>query len=209
MNSPERKRPLGDYKVGYGRPPVGTRFQKGQSGNPSGQRRGTDRRRSQELLLKEAYRSVTVREGDQTVKMPALQAVMRSAIAVAAKGNVRGQRNLIEQVQAVEQERSIHGASASPEGPPMSEIESARAIAFLLAKAARERDKQEKDETKEEQPLFIEKSAALQQQRRRFRTSRFNYRRKRRNRLDSLCKESVAVLRRRRSIAFPGSCPAA
>ena len=150
MNSPERKRPLGDYKVGYGRPPVSTRFQKGQSGNPSGQRRGTDRRRSQELLLKEAYRSVTVREGDQTVKMPALQAVMRSAIAVAAKGNVRGQRNLIEQVQAVEQEHSIHGASASPEGPPMSEIESARAIAFLLAKAAREQDKQKKDETKEE-----------------------------------------------------------
>lgn len=27
----------GDYKIGYGRPPVNTRFQKGQSGNPGGQ----------------------------------------------------------------------------------------------------------------------------------------------------------------------------
>src|SRR5438309_1503528 len=28
-----------DEKVGYGRPPVGTRFRKGVSGNPSGKRR--------------------------------------------------------------------------------------------------------------------------------------------------------------------------
>jgi hypothetical protein len=26
----------GDYEVGYRKPPVGTRFKKGQSGNPSG-----------------------------------------------------------------------------------------------------------------------------------------------------------------------------
>jgi len=30
-----------DYAVGYGKPPVGTRFQKGQSGNPEGRPRGT------------------------------------------------------------------------------------------------------------------------------------------------------------------------
>jgi len=28
-----------DYKIGYGKPPVGRRFQKGQSGNPRGPRR--------------------------------------------------------------------------------------------------------------------------------------------------------------------------
>ena len=28
-----------DYEIGYGRPPVGRRFQKGQSGNPRGPRR--------------------------------------------------------------------------------------------------------------------------------------------------------------------------
>ncbi len=30
-----------DYTVGYGKPPVENRFQKGQSGNPGGRRRGT------------------------------------------------------------------------------------------------------------------------------------------------------------------------
>jgi len=28
-----------DYEIGYGKPPVGRRFQKGQSGNPRGPRR--------------------------------------------------------------------------------------------------------------------------------------------------------------------------
>src|SRR6478752_3347483 len=31
----------GDYAVGYGKAPVETRFQKGQSGNPGGRPRGT------------------------------------------------------------------------------------------------------------------------------------------------------------------------
>lgn len=30
-----------DYEVGYGRPPVATRFKAGQSGNPSGRAKGT------------------------------------------------------------------------------------------------------------------------------------------------------------------------
>jgi len=32
-----------DYTVGYGRPPIHTRFKKGQSGNPSGRRAATKR----------------------------------------------------------------------------------------------------------------------------------------------------------------------
>src|SRR5215204_5457617 len=40
-----------DYAVGYGKPPIETRFQKGQSGNPGGRRRGT---KSLPALLGEA-----------------------------------------------------------------------------------------------------------------------------------------------------------
>ena len=32
--------PAADYTIGYGRPPVATRFRPGQSGNPRGARKG-------------------------------------------------------------------------------------------------------------------------------------------------------------------------
>jgi hypothetical protein len=43
-----------DYTVGYGKPPVETRFQKGQSGNPEGRPRST---KKLVTLLAEALRS--------------------------------------------------------------------------------------------------------------------------------------------------------
>ena len=36
----ESPKTSGDYEVGYGRPPVQSRFQPGQSGNPAGKRKG-------------------------------------------------------------------------------------------------------------------------------------------------------------------------
>jgi hypothetical protein len=80
------------YEVGYGKPPVHTRFQKGVSGNPRGGSRKVKQRRARDLAIREAYRLVTVREGDRTMRLPALQAVMRSQVALAAKGNGPAQR---------------------------------------------------------------------------------------------------------------------
>ena len=45
-----------------------------------------------------------VREGDKIVKMPAIQAVHRSQIALAAKGNGPAQRAVLRVVQAIEKE---------------------------------------------------------------------------------------------------------
>jgi hypothetical protein len=47
---------------------------------------------------------LTVREGEAVKKMPALQAVIRSQIACAAKGNVAAQRALVKIVQDIEAE---------------------------------------------------------------------------------------------------------
>ena len=47
------------------------------------------------LVLKEAYRSITVREGDEVFTLPAIQVVLRSQIARAAKGNGPAQRRRV------------------------------------------------------------------------------------------------------------------
>ena len=80
MSAKKKKAPAQDSNpVGYGRPPVHSRFRKGQSGNPSGKRRHGEAERARALIWKEAYRSLTLREGDKLTRMPALQAVARPA----------------------------------------------------------------------------------------------------------------------------------
>jgi Family of unknown function (DUF5681) len=89
------------YAVGRGRPPLHTRFRPGVSGNPSGRPKGVTR--ASTLMLKEGYRLLTVREGDQVVQLPAIQAVMRSWIALAAKGNGPAQRALLAMLKDIEE----------------------------------------------------------------------------------------------------------
>ena len=126
-----------EYQIGYGRPPQHTRFRKGQSGNPGGRPRGMTGGKATALALKEAYRPVNVREGDKVITLPAIQAVLRSQVALAAKGNGPAQRALIEAIQAIEREIAAHAVARGSEQaktPALSDLELARRIAFLLSK---------------------------------------------------------------------------
>jgi hypothetical protein len=108
------------YEVGYGRPPVHTRFKAGQSGNPRGRRRKPralvstkiggqpgigfeDRVKS--LALEEAYRPITVREGDRVERIPLIQAILRKLGVAAVKGNTRAQRDYLNLVSGAEAAR--------------------------------------------------------------------------------------------------------
>ncbi len=90
------------YEVGYGKPPRHTQFQKGRSGNPGGRSRKTPATRLRELALREAYRTVIVHEDGHAVPMPAIQAVLRSQIEIAASGNVRAQRAVLAMIDDIE-----------------------------------------------------------------------------------------------------------
>jgi len=81
------KKAPGDYAVGYGKPPLHTRFRKGVSGNPGGRPAKAPLERIKTLALREAYRAVPVKDGGDTVTLPAIRAVLRRQLALAAKGN--------------------------------------------------------------------------------------------------------------------------
>lgn len=97
--------------VGYARPRREHRFQKGHSGNPGGRPRRArsplptldpSSQPTERLILQEAYRPVTIREGDKTIELPAIQAAMRALTIAAMKGSRLSQKALTEIVRAAE-----------------------------------------------------------------------------------------------------------
>jgi Family of unknown function (DUF5681) len=114
MSAKKKKAPARNSSpVGYGRPPVHSRFRKGQSGNPTGKRRHGEVERAQALIWQELHRSLTLREGDKLTRMPALQAMARSLMTCAVKGNVPAQRAVVKLLQDIEDARARRTAAAS------------------------------------------------------------------------------------------------
>src|SRR5262245_15233425 len=73
--------------VGYGRPPVHTRFQKGQSGNPKGRRRG---QRNIHTVVNEVLRQpITIREGDRVRSLSKLDGIIVTMVNAALKGDAK------------------------------------------------------------------------------------------------------------------------
>jgi hypothetical protein len=76
-------------KVGYGNPPVHSRFKKGQSGNPSGRAKGSQNLKT--IFNKVLDEEISLREGSEIKKVSKAEALVRGMVVGALKGD---QRNL-------------------------------------------------------------------------------------------------------------------
>lgn len=88
-----KRKPSGEYEVGYGRPPQHSRFKPGQSGNPRGRPKGHQNIKTVlEALLDQ---KVTVTENGRPKRMTKRELMFAGAINRAAKGDPRALSTIV------------------------------------------------------------------------------------------------------------------
>jgi hypothetical protein len=102
----ERK---GNYEVGYGKPPVHTRFRRGKSGNPCGRPSAS---KNLSTLLNEALNEpVLVVENGRRRKISKRQAIIAQLVNQSAKADLRAIKILLD----IQQQMEARAAAGSGE----------------------------------------------------------------------------------------------
>ncbi len=120
----ERKSPA-TYAVGHGKPPIHTRFKKGQSGNPIGRRKGS--RNLATVLRKTLNETVVVKENGRQKTISKLDALVKQLVNKAATGNLRALSQVSTLILTIEQ-------SAEQSAPPrtvLNELDKKSILDFI------------------------------------------------------------------------------
>jgi hypothetical protein len=82
------------YDVGYGKPPVASRFQKGRSGNPRGRAKGS--KNLAQLIEQELDRKITVTENGQRRTITKREGIAKQLVNKAVAGDPKAIPFLVE-----------------------------------------------------------------------------------------------------------------
>lgn len=97
----DSKTKFSDYEVGFGKPPVGTRFQKGKSGNPQGRPKGT---LNMATVLERTLRErVVINENGRRKTITKLEAAIKQLTNKAASGELKALQLLAALVRSAEE----------------------------------------------------------------------------------------------------------
>src|SRR5215469_10282086 len=124
MNQPE-----GGYKVGPGRPPLHTRFKKGQSGNP----RGPRHKNLPALLVAALDEPVVVTTGGERRRITKREAVVAQLVDKSAGADLRATKMLIDMLKDIEKQA---GTAPAPEKSPFTAADE-EVVDNLLARLRR------------------------------------------------------------------------
>jgi Family of unknown function (DUF5681) len=87
-----RNRPRRDYKVGYGKPPIHTRFKPGGVGNPKGRPR--KKQSVGEIIEAALMMRVTIEENGRARTITAQEFIFRNLVRAAARGDTKATQTL-------------------------------------------------------------------------------------------------------------------
>jgi len=118
-----------DYEVGYCKPPVGRRFQKGQSGNPRGPRGKSLRA----LLVAALNEPVFVTTDGKRRKITKREAIVTQMVNKSAGADLRATKMLIDMLKEVEQK-----AGGAPSEPTKSTSADKEVIEQFVARLRRQ-----------------------------------------------------------------------
>ena len=105
-----------DYVVGYGKPPLHTRFQKGRSGIPNGRPRG---RKNMSTLLSDALNgSVIVVENGRRKKITKREAIVTQLVNKSASADLKATQIVLAMLRDVESQ-----ADGSADPAPLTEAD--------------------------------------------------------------------------------------
>jgi len=88
------------YEVGYGKPPQGTRFKKGKSGNPTGRPKGSKNLAT--IFAELGNERVTVTENGRTRRLTKMEAIILQLTNKSLSGNLVAIRDHLRMSQLLE-----------------------------------------------------------------------------------------------------------